>query len=443
MRQFTAALLLGASLAVQPALVPAEAAQRAPRPGAPESFADLVERVMPAVVNVSTSQAGPGGERDPQAASLGSGFIVDARGIVVTNNHVIRGADAIEVVLADGRTLPARLRATDAATDIAVLEIEAGGRYPAVSFGESDGLRVGDWVIAIGNPFGLGGSVSAGIVSGDERVLGGQYDDYIQTDAAINRGNSGGPLFDMAGRVVGVNTVIYSQTGGSVGVGFAINSGLASKVVEQLVEFGEVQRGFLGVTLADLDANTAARLGLPDTDGALVVRPRQGTPAAKAGLRADDVIVAYDGAPIASQRDLTLAVADTPAGSTVPLVVVRRGQRLTVEVTLERRQSAAFAALDDGTVRMAGLTLRPADAEAKRRFALADDVAGVVVTEVDRSSPIARTLRPGDVIMEVDWDALRDPQAFADALGDKRREGGTVQILVERGDRRFYETIRP
>ena len=443
MRQFTAALLLGASLAVQPALVPAEAAQRAPRPGAPESFADLVERVMPAVVNVSTSQAGPGGERDPQAASLGSGFIVDARGIVVTNNHVIRGADAIEVVLADGRTLPARLRATDAATDIAVLEIEAGGRYPAVSFGESDGLRVGDWVIAIGNPFGLGGSVSAGIVSGDERVLGGQYDDYIQTDAAINRGNSGGPLFDMAGRVVGVNTVIFSQTGGSVGVGFAINSDLADKVVEQLLRFGEVQRGFLGVTLSDIDDASAIRLGVGGTKGALVDRPSPGGPAARAGLRTDDLIVAFDGKPITSQRALTLAVADTPAGTTVPVVVIRKGQRLTLDVTLELRSPRVFAALNDGTVRTAGLTLRPADGTAKQRFALADTTQGVVVMDVEANSPIASVLQPGDVIMEIDWDQLTDPQAFATALSDKRASGGTVQILVERGDRRFYETIRP
>ena len=443
MRQLLPALLLGASLAAQPILAPVEAAQRAPRAGAPESFADLVERVMPAVVNISTSQAGPGGERDPQAASLGSGFIVDRRGIVVTNNHVIRSADQIEVVLADGRTLPARLRATDDATDIAVLEIEGQGTYPSVRFGKSDGLRVGDWVIAIGNPFGLGGSVSAGIVSGDERVLGGQYDDYIQTDAAINRGNSGGPLFDMQGRVVGVNTVIYSQTGGSVGVGFAINSDLASKVVEQLLEFGEVQRGFLGVSLADLGADDVARLGLAGTDGTRVVSTRRGTPAAKAGLRVDDVIVGYDGRAIATQRDLTLAVADTPAGSTVPMEVIRRGERIIVMVTLGRRTNVAFEALDDGTVRTAGLTLRPADADAKRRFALPDDVVGVVVTEVDRSSPVARALRPGDVIMDIDWDRLEDPQAFADALSDKRREGGTVQIMVQRGDRRFYETIRP
>ena len=443
MRQFTAALLIGASLtAASPALAPA-LAQAAPRPGAPESFADLVERVMPAVVNVSTSQAGPGGERDPQAASLGSGFIIDPSGIVVTNNHVIRSADAIEVVLADGRTLPAVVRAVDSDTDIAVLEIQGGGTFPAVRFGQSDGLRVGDWVIAIGNPFGLGGSVSAGIVSGDERVLGGQYDDYIQTDAAINRGNSGGPLFDMAGRVVGVNTVIFSQTGGSVGVGFAINSDLADKVVDQLLRFGEVQRGFLGVTLADLDEAEAVRLGIGGTKGALVRRPSPGGPAARAGLRTDDVIVVFDGKPITSQRALTLAVADTPAGTTVPVVVIRKGQRLTLSVTLELRSPRVFAALDDGTVRAAGLTLRSADGTAKQRFALADTTQGVVVMDVEANSPIATVLQPGDVIMEIDWDAVTDPQDFANALSDKRASGGTVQILVERGDRRFYEKFRP
>ncbi|MEM9234822.1 MAG: trypsin-like peptidase domain-containing protein, partial [Pseudomonadota bacterium] len=306
MRRFGLAICLAAAFMVVD--VPARASS-----ATPDSFSGLVKNVMPAVVNISGTQSGidgmpigGGGE------SLGSGFIVDSSGIVVTNNHVIDRANVITVTLEDGREFKATLRGTDPLTDLAVLQMEGGGRFPAVKFGNSDRIDVGDWVVAIGQPFGLGGSVSAGIVSAKSRDIdSGLYDDFIQTDAAINRGNSGGPLFDMNGRVVGVNTIIYSQSGGSVGIGFAIPSNLASRVVDQLIEFGETQRGYLGVLLDDVSEESRLRLGLETTKGALVTGvPSSGGPAAQAGIQEDDVIIRFNGRRIEDQRDLTRAVAD-------------------------------------------------------------------------------------------------------------------------------------
>ncbi|MBB4659158.1 Do family serine endopeptidase [Parvularcula dongshanensis] len=411
--------------------------------GAPDSFADLVEAVMPAVVNISTSQNSQGNER--QGVSLGSGFIVTEDGVVVTNNHVIDNADEILVILSDGTELPARLRASDPLTDIAVLDIDADRTFANVSFGDSDAARVGDWVVAIGNPFGLGGSVSAGIVSARNRDIdSGLYDDFIQTDAAINRGNSGGPLFDMSGRVIGVNTVIFSQTGGSVGVGFAVPSSLVQNVVDQLIEYGETQRGFLGVTLNEVDNRVARRLGLPDRRGALVVRPTPGGPSDKAGLLPDDVILRFGRAEIGERRDLTRAVAETPVGKTVPVTVLRGGERLTLEVTVDRRERALARAQGTPAISAGGLTLQAATEEVREAYGLPKDVAGVVVTAVDPSSPISQTLRQGDVILEIGWDEAREPADVARQLERLREvQADAVQILVQRGERLFYETIRP
>lgn len=410
---------------------------------APDGFADLVEKVMPAVVNISTAQRlRQGGS--PQGSSLGSGFIIDASGLVVTNNHVIDRADEITVVLADGTEYPARLRAVDPETDLAVLEIEADRRFPSVDWGETREARVGDWVVAIGNPFGLGGSVSAGIISADNRAITGQYDDYIQTDAAINKGNSGGPLFDMAGDVIGVNTVIFSETGQSMGVGFSIDADLARGVVRQLIEFGSTQRGFLGVTLDDISDETRARLKLRSKKGALVVRPREGSPAARAGLRKDDVIVRFAGRPVDDQRDLSRAVADTPVGKTVEVVVVRSGKRVPLEVTLARRETAMAAVSGAPTTNTGGLTLQAATDEVRRAYGLTGDTEGVVVVSVDPGGAISRALRPGDVIRELGWDTVSEPADFARRLKELREGGSSsVQILVERGDRLFYDTIRP
>ena len=433
MRHHLAALAAAVALAAAP--LPAEAR------GAPDSFADLVERVMPAVVNVSTSQQLPGGGPVKQNASQGSGFIIDASGLVVTNEHVIDKAEGITITLADGSEYPARLRAVDPHTDLAVLEIEADRRFPAVKWGDSDEARVGDWVVAIGNPFGLGGSVSAGIVSGDNRQIGiDLYDDFIQTDAAINKGNSGGPLFTMDGKVVGVNTVIYSESGGSVGVGFAIDANLASRVVSQLIEYGTTQRGFLGVTLADVDEDVQRRLNLAGRKGALVVAPRPGGPAAAAGMRRDDVIVRFGRTPIEDQRDLSRAVADTPVGQTVKVIVIRQGKAVTLAVTLSRRETEMLAGLRSST----GLALKAADAELAATYGIPRDTEGLVVTAINPAGAISQRLQPGDVIQELGWDKVSDPAEFEERLAALRRAGsGPVQILFQRGDRLYYDTINP
>ena len=415
----------------------------------PDGFADLVERVMPAVVNISTAQELPGVAAGlpvgNESVSLGSGFIVDPSGIVVTNNHVIENADSITVTLENGDEYKAVVRGIDRETDLAVLQIEAEGvKFPYLRFGDSEKIRVGDWVVAIGQPFGLGGSVSAGIVSARNRDIdSGLYDDFIQTDAAINRGNSGGPLFTMDGRVIGVNTIIYSRTGGSVGVGFAIPGNLAERVVGQLIEFGETQRGYLGVLLEDVTDDDQKRLGLTNTRGALVVGiPAASGPAGLAGIKEDDVIVKFNKMTIRESRDLTRAVADTRVGSSVPVVVLREGQRISLEVTLARRET--MTAMQSGTVETNGMTLEPASANIKTLYGLPDDIEGVVVTNVDQRNPISRSLRPGDVILEIGWDEVTDPASIESHLNRLRAaRSGPVQILVRRGDRLFHAHITP
>ncbi len=416
--------------------------------GTPDGFADLVEDVIPAVVNISTSQSIPqtafSAPTSPEARSLGSGFIIDPSGFVVTNGHVIENADTITVTLEDGEEYPATLRGVDRETDLAVLKIQSDRRFPSVSFGNSDRARVGDWVVAIGQPFGLGGSVSVGIISARNRDIdSGLYDDFIQTDAAINRGNSGGPLFDLKGNVIGVNTVIYSQTGGSVGVGFAVPSTMANRVVRQLIEFGQTERGYLGVLLEDVNDDIRTRLALPSKEGAWVFEvPSASGPAGLAGIRKDDVIVRFNGRPIKERRDLTRAVADTPVGATVPVVLLRDGERVTVRVTIARRETQ-FALRDD-TIEASGLTLQSSTAETKTLFGLPDDTTGVVVTHVETTSPLSGQLKEGDVIMEVGWHAVPDVGAIRQQLNQLRDAGsGPVQILVKRDGRLFYAHIMP
>ncbi|HNR78589.1 MAG TPA: trypsin-like peptidase domain-containing protein, partial [Parvularculaceae bacterium] len=315
---------------------PAAAAAR----GTPDSFADLAEQLSPAVVNISSARKAPGDSGgstsplqrkfSPQAVSLGSGFIVDPSGIIVTNNHVIDNAEQVTVTMHDGREFTAAIRAVDRETDIAVLELETPpSKLPYVNFGDSNGARVGDWVMAIGNPFGLGGTVTVGIISARNRDIdAGNFDDFIQTDAAINRGNSGGPLFDMNGKVVGINTAIYSQTGGSVGVGFAVPADLASVVVDQLLRHGETRRGWLGVSIDEMTPKLATELGFDRPRGAVVSVVRPNSPALAAGLKPNDVILDFNKKPVNSVRDLTRAVADTPVGATVPVTVLREGKRV-------------------------------------------------------------------------------------------------------------------
>jgi serine protease Do len=432
----------------------------APR-GAPDSFADLAESLTPAVVNISTSQRAPGAKATGELAplqrkfgggsvSLGSGFIIDPKGIVITNHHVIENADEIAVTLSDGREFKATVKGDDREVDLAVLQLEATGvKFPYVQFGDSTKARVGDWVVAIGNPFGLGGTVTAGIISARNRDIdAGNFDDFIQTDAAINRGNSGGPLFDLSGRVVGINTAIYSQTGGSVGVGFAVPSELASVVVEQLITYGETRRGWLGVSIDEVTPQLATEVGLDRPRGAVVSVVRPNSPAAVSGVQANDVIIEFNKKPVNSVRDLTRAVAETPVGSTAPMVVIRNKKRVTLMVKLDRRETRVLAAaagpLPAGAIQGSGLTLQKPTKEVTDAFGLAPGVEGVVVTAVDPESAAAVVLQPGDVILEIGWERITRPEAAVEKL-DKLRNlnSGPVQIYVQRGDLLFYESLRP
>ncbi|HRO12227.1 MAG TPA: Do family serine endopeptidase, partial [Amaricoccus sp.] len=384
----------------------------------PESFSELADRLSPAVVNITTTTnvadvsdgmrpiLPPGSpfeeffrdfmerqdgmpRRQQRSNALGSGFIVSPDGYIVTNNHVIESADEIEVELYHGGTLSATLVGRDSRTDIALLKVESDTDLPFVEFGDSDAAKVGDWVLAIGNPLGQGFSVSAGIVSARNRTLQGSYDDFIQTDAAINRGNSGGPLFDMQGRVIGVNTAILSPTGGSIGIGFAMSSAVVSNVVDQLRRFGETRRGWLGVRIQNVDEDMADAIGLDEAKGALVTDVPEG-PALKAGLKAGDVVLKFGGEEIEDTRELVRVVADTPAGETVDVVIFRDGAEttLTVEVGLLEETTLAAApgqppAAAPREERLLGMTVAVVNDPIRERFALDRDVTGLIVTELD------------------------------------------------------------
>ena len=323
----------------------------------PESFADLAEKLSPSVVNISTTTVieqksrempsfppgspfedffkqfeKPGGKKR-KAQSLGSGFIIDKSGYIITNNHVIDNAEKIMVILYDDTSFEATVVGKDPKTDVALLKINPKKtKLSAVKFGDSNKLRVGDWVMAIGNPFGFGGTVTAGIVSARGRNLSGSYDDYIQTDASINRGNSGGPLFDMNGNVVGINTAIFSQSGGSVGIGFAVSSNLAKQVTDQIKQYGRTKRGWLGVLIQEISKEIADSLGMKSVKGALVSSATEGGPAQKAGVKTGDVILKFNGIDIDTMKELPKVVAGTPVGKSVPLVILRNGKTITLNV---------------------------------------------------------------------------------------------------------------
>ena len=469
--------------------------QNAPQPipmqDVPPSFAPLAKQLLPAVVNISTTQAaparanrpdapdvpqappgspfeeffrdffrnrpgqGPGGpgpgagpdqpqqQQRRRGQSLGSGFILDASGIVVTNNHVIDGADEINVILQDNTTIRAELLGTDPRTDIAVLRIKTEKPLHAVKFGDSDHADVGDWVVAIGNPFGLGGTVTAGIVSARGRNIGqGNYDDFIQTDAAINRGNSGGPLFNLKGEVVGINTAIYSPTGGSIGIGFSIPSNLAKNIVAQLQDGGKVRRGWLGVNIQQLTDEIADSLGLPKgAKGALVARVQEDGPAASGGIRNGDVVLRFNNQDVQEMRNLPRIVAETPVGRAVPVVVWRDGREQTVNVTVgelpaEAQQAAATPGPQpERAMELTGLGLRvsPLTAETRERFGLKPEQRGVVITEVAPDSPGAeRELRPGDVVVEAQQERVNTPQELQQRLATLRQQNrATVLLLIE------------
>ena len=443
----------------------------------PESFADLAARLLPSVVNISTTQTvrpnsgnrpeiprfAPGSpferffreffERQQQnpspqqrVTSLGSGFVIDASGVIVTNNHVIAEADKIAVVLSDKTRLEAKVIGRDAKTDIALLRIDPGEKkLAALSLGDSDGTRVGDWVIAIGNPFGLGGTVTAGIVSARQRdINAGPYDDFIQTDASINRGNSGGPMFNLAGEVIGINTAIFSPTGGSVGIGFAIPSNLAGPIIDQLVEFGRARRGYLGVRIQTVTDEIAQGLDLPSASGALVTSLAEGGPAAKAEIEVGDVILTFDGKPISEMRSLPRIVAETKVGREVAVMVWRKGERKTLKVTLgefpeEDQEIAGRTPAETprgATVETLGLDLATITPEIRKRFNLADDAEGVVVVEVQSGGPAAeKQIRPGDIIRKVgpQQSDITHPAQVAEAVeGARKAERKTLLVLVER-----------
>jgi len=459
----------------------------------PSSVADLAEGLLDAVVNISTSQTvgsrgggqrstpprpslpegspfqeffdeffsdrGQGGDSGRRVQSLGSGFVIDAaEGIVVTNNHVIADADEIEVNFADGGKLKAELLGTDPKTDIAVLKIDPTQReLTQVEFGDSASIRIGDWVMAIGNPFGLGGSVSIGIVSARGRdINSGPYDDFIQTDAAINRGNSGGPLFDMHGKVIGINTAIISPSGGSIGIGFSIPSQLAVGVIEQLREFGETRRGWLGVRIQPVTDDIAESLGMTTARGALVAGVIKGGPVDDGTIQPGDVVIRFDGKEVRQMRDLPRIVAESPVGKAVDVVIVRKGEEQTVKVTLGRLEDGEKLAENGetdnpdeaapvATAAALGMTIAELDDAARETFGIAAEVSGVVVTEVAEGSAAAeRGVVAGDVITEIAQESVSSPQDVIDriaALKTQGRRNALLMLSSKTGELRFV-TIR-
>ncbi|MFD1743895.1 DegQ family serine endoprotease [Rhizobium helianthi] len=463
--------------AINPAAPAAGNAQRQPGPA---SVADLAEGLLDAVVNISTSQsvksdgAGPGPQQpvvpkgspfqeffddffdgdggnqsNRKVNSLGSGFVIDPSGYVVTNNHVIEGADDIEVIFPNGNKLKAKLVGTDTKTDLSVLKVEPKTPLKAVKFGDSKKMRIGDWVMAIGNPFGLGGSVTVGIISARNRnINAGPYDNFIQTDAAINKGNSGGPLFNMYGEVIGINTAIISPSGGSIGIGFAVPTELAQNIVQQLIEFGETRRGWLGVRIQPVTDDVAESLGLKEARGALVSGIIKGGPVDNGTIKAGDVIVTFDGKPVKEMRDLPLAVAESPVGKEVNVELLRNGKPQTVKVTLGRLEDGADAedgddnpALAEGenkqgenkdpaqpqqeaSTTLLGMTLSELNEERHKTFGIADSVEGVVITAVEAGSPAAeKGLKPGEVIVEVGQSFTAMPQDVVSRIDELKGEG--------------------
>jgi serine protease Do len=444
---------------------------------APQSFSDLADELLPSVVNISTTQViegNPGIEiptvppgspfedffkeflersqpqqRRRRATSLGSGFIVDRDGHIVTNNHVIQDSEEIAVILHDESRVEAKVIGRDPKTDIAVLKLEdppAAAELRPVEFGDSDRSRVGDWVIAIGNPFGFGGTVTAGIISARGRdINAGPYDDFLQTDASINRGNSGGPMFNLDGKVIGINTAIFSPSGGSIGIGFAIPANSARAVIDQLIQHGSVQRGWLGVRIQTVSDEIAETLGLTEPRGALVASVIQGGPAEAANIRPGDVILEFAGTDVDEMRKLPRIVADTEVGKPVDVVVWRDNEEVTVQVEVGSlaEGEAAMASVpaevvDDGEGRgvdALGLSIAPVSETRRKEYGLGDDARGVVVTDVDpQGSAGEQGIKPGDLIVEVGQDPVASPQEVADKVEAAKRAGKKSILLLIEGE---------
>ena len=479
-------VLAGAALGLLALVMPAAAMG----PGGPQSVAALASRLSPAVVNISSSHRvanasavpfpkaadgsalgehfddlnpneGQGEDAMAEAESLGSGFIISADGLIVTNDHVIEGADEVSIYLTDGTRLPAKIIGEDAKTDLAVLKITAKHPLPFVEFGNSDKAEVGDWVMAIGNPFGLGGTVTLGIVSARNRdIQSGPYDSYIQTDASINQGNSGGPLFDMDGKVVGIATAIIARGGSSLGIGFAVPGNLAKPVVEQLARFGETRRGWIGVGIQEVTEDIAASLGRADARGAMVTDTTSGGPADKV-LAEGDIILSFDGKPITKMRDLPRVVAEAGAGRIVPIKVFRDGKEQVLSITVGRLQDSPQAGPDpakdesampgvpkqeaDGPAptlgELLGFDLAPVDAVRRKTFGLPETLAGLVVTEVTPGTDAyAKGVLAGWVVNEINQKrvaSLNDVQRIVDSAREAGRPAVLLKVTDAAGNGRF------
>ncbi len=463
--------LVGSSLAFTGSLQ-AQDSSPISRP-VPPSFADLVESKLPAVVNISSRQSVPadripqrpqippeleeffgeffGGlqpQRPREMTALGSGFIISPEGYVVTNNHVVENATEITVVLQDDREFEAKLVGRDPPTDLALLKIEPGESIPYAEWGNSTRLRPGDWVLAIGNPFGLGGTVTAGIISARARdIQSGPYDDFLQTDASINRGNSGGPLFATDGRVVGVNTAIFSPTGTNIGIGFAVPSSVAEPIIAQLRQDGEIRRGWLGVQLQEITPQLAEALDLPDRNGALVADVMPRSPAARAGLRSGDVVVAFEGQKVDRARDLARAVGQSGPGRKAELTILRDGQRVTESVELGRMRQRQASVLDQPSGGTSGdrlgLQLAPLTPELRSRFGIPRDRSGTIIVGVAPGSSAAEQgLRPGDIIVRAGDKPVDAPEDVVDAVDNARQKGQkAVVVLVQRAEGSLFVPI--
>jgi serine protease Do len=479
------ALALGAGLAVATFPILASAAPL------PDSFAPLVEKVLPAVVTIATTQVQGGANqrggipqmpqlppgspfekffrdfgmpqqqqmRPQKLTALGSGFIIDPSGVIVTNNHVVENGTDIKVTLQDGTVTQGKLLGRDERTDLAVVKIAVGHPLPSVPFGDSDQMKTGDWILAAGNPFGLGGSVTAGIVSARGRnIHAGPYDDFLQIDAPINRGNSGGPTFNLQGQVIGVNTAIYSPNGGSVGIGFAIPSNVAKTVVASLQSSGRVTRGWLGVEIQQMTPEMASALGLDRERGALVAGVQPDSPAAKAGLRVGDVITGYAGKPVNSLQNLTTAVADTKIGSSAPVEIIRDGKSVTVTATIaqlkdeqqasagsngQARRGAGPAAGTASSETAIGLRLAALNQSARQRFDIPRDVKGVVVLDTDPNSNAAdQGVQAGDIIEQVNNRAVSQPKDVTAQVEQARKSGRkAVALLINRGGQEQFVAV--
>ena len=442
--------------------------------GVPESFADLVEELSPAVVNITSTtilaqkpefnpsippgspfedffrefqdRNGPNNapQRRRRGSALGSGFIISADGFVVTNNHVIENADEIEIEMIDGTLIQAEVFGRDEKTDIALLKVKADKALPFVEFGDASIARAGDWVLAIGNPLGQGFSVSAGIISARGRSLNGSYDDFIQTDAAINRGNSGGPLFNMSGKVIGVNTAILSPNGGSIGIGFSMSSSVVQKVVTQLKNFGETRRGWLGVRIQDINEDVADALGLKDTKGALVTDVPEG-PAKDAGFLSGDIIREFDGNTVDNTRTLVRIVGDSPVGKSVSVIILRDGEEITKVVTLGRLEGAMASSAEpklepQKTIIILGMTVSSLTDEVRMDMDLSKDINGLIVKDVEVSSDAeSKGILKGDIILKASQKLISVPLELKDEI-DRSISSGRRSILLlilRNGARRF------